>query len=111
MRTSPPVTVTPALKAVLARHRTLITRWPVPVPAPGHPELPPPRRDSLPDMLTDREQAVLRLMTTSMSTAEIAAELCLSVNTVKTHLAAIYRKLSVGRRREAVLRARELELL
>ena len=106
----PFVKVTPALKAVLARHRALTTRWPVPVPrrASGAST---PRRDPLPDMLTDREQAVLRLMTTSMSTAEIAGELCLSVNTIKTHLAAIYRKLSVGRRREAVLRARELELL
>ena len=54
---------------------------------------------------------MLRLMTTSMSTAEIAEELCLSVNTIKTHLSAIYRKLSVGRRREAVFRARELELI
>lgn len=55
-----------------------------------------------------REQAVLRLMATSMSTAE---ELCLSVNTVKAHLVAIYRKPAVGRRREAMFRARQLELL
>jgi LuxR family maltose regulon positive regulatory protein len=107
----PFVKATPALRAVLARHGTLTTRWPVPVPVSGPPGLPPPRRDPLPDMLTDREQAVLRLMTTSMSTAEIADELCLSVNTIKTHLAAIYRKLAVRRRREAVSRARELELL
>jgi len=46
-----------------------------------------------------------------MSTTEIADELRLSVNTVKTHLANIYRKLAVSRRREAVLRARELELI
>jgi hypothetical protein len=46
-----------------------------------------------------------------LSTAEIAAEMCLSVNTVKTHLAAIYRKLTASRRKDAVLRARELELL
>jgi LuxR family maltose regulon positive regulatory protein len=107
----PFIKATPGLRAVLSRHRALSTRWPVPVPVPAHAEVPPPRRDPLPDMLTDREQAVLRLMTTSMSTAQIADELCLSVNTIKTHLAAIYRKLSVGRRREAVLRARELELL
>ena len=65
----------------------------------------------LPDPLTQREQAVLRFLPTSMSTAEIADELCLSVNTVKTHLAAIYRKLPASRRREAVQRARQLELI
>jgi LuxR family maltose regulon positive regulatory protein len=37
--------------------------------------------------------------------------MCLSVDTVKTHLAAIYRKLTASRRKDAVLRARELELL
>jgi regulatory LuxR family protein len=42
---------------------------------------------------------------------EIAAEMCVSVNRVKTHLAAIYRKLTASRRKDAVLRARELELL
>jgi LuxR family maltose regulon positive regulatory protein len=70
----------------------------------------PSRRES-PDALTERERAVLRYLSTSMSTAEIASELYLSVNTVKTHLAAIYRKLAARKRREAVLRARELELL
>jgi LuxR family maltose regulon positive regulatory protein len=102
---------THALHPVLLRHRTLSARWPVPVPPQRRTEISVTRRDALPDMLTNREQAVLRLMTTSMSTAEIADELCLSINTVKTHLAAIYRKLSVGRRREAVSRARQLELL
>jgi LuxR family maltose regulon positive regulatory protein len=65
----------------------------------------------LPDPLTPRELAVLRFLATGMSTTEIADELCLSANTVKTHLAAIYRKLAAGRRRDAVLRARELELI
>jgi LuxR family maltose regulon positive regulatory protein len=70
-----------------------------------------PRPPALTDPLTQRELTILRLLTTSMSTGEIASELCLSVNTVKTHLAAIYRKLLAGRRREAVQRARELELI
>jgi DNA-binding CsgD family transcriptional regulator len=65
----------------------------------------------LPDPLTQRELTILRFLATSMSTMEIADELCLSVNTVKTHLAAIYRKLPASRRRDAVLRARELELI
>ena len=42
---------------------------------------------------------------------EIAESLYLSVNTVKTHLKSIYRKLDVPDRRAAVRRARELELL
>jgi LuxR family maltose regulon positive regulatory protein len=46
-----------------------------------------------------------------LSTEEIAAELCVSVNTVKTHLKSIHRKLSVTRRGEAVRRARQLRLL
>lgn len=46
-----------------------------------------------------------------MSTEEIATELYVSVNTVKTHLRSIYRKLSVSRRRDAVRRAKEFHLL
>lgn len=46
-----------------------------------------------------------------MSTEEIAADLFLSVNTIKTHLRNIYRKLAVTRRGEAVRRAREAGLL
>ncbi len=61
--------------------------------------------------LSPREAAVLRYLPTMMSNQEIAAELFVSVNTVKTHLKAIYRKLDVPDRREAVRRARTLELL
>jgi LuxR family transcriptional regulator, maltose regulon positive regulatory protein len=61
--------------------------------------------------LSPRERAVLRYLPTMMSNQEIAAELFVSVNTVKTHLKAIYRKLDVTDRREAVRRARTLNLL
>jgi LuxR family transcriptional regulator, maltose regulon positive regulatory protein len=61
--------------------------------------------------LSGRERAVLRYLPTLMSNAEIASELFLSVNTVKTHLKSIYRKLGTARRRDAVERARRLELL
>lgn len=61
--------------------------------------------------LSDRELAVLSYLPTMLTTAEIAAELYVSVNTVKTHLKSIYRKLDVPRRRDAVHRARELHLL
>jgi len=46
-----------------------------------------------------------------LSTAEVASEMYISVNTVKTHLRTIYRKLAVAHRGEAVRRARELELI
>lgn len=61
--------------------------------------------------LTKRERAVLRHLPTLMSNREIAATMHLSVNTVKTHLKSLYRKLGAVNRREAVLRARSLELV
>lgn len=61
--------------------------------------------------LSDREQVVLRYLPTLMSNPEIAGELFVSVNTVKTHLKSIYRKLGVSHRRDAVRRARELRLI
>jgi LuxR family transcriptional regulator, maltose regulon positive regulatory protein len=63
------------------------------------------------DPLSDREATVLRFLPTMMSNHEIASELFVSVNTVKTHLKSIYRKLDVADRRQAVRRGRELELL
>jgi LuxR family maltose regulon positive regulatory protein len=98
---------------LLARHPALAARWPRPPHSgPVNVTAPAPRRAArLLDPLTQREQAVLRFLATSLSPAEIADQMCLSVHTVKTHLAAIYRKLSASKRREAVARARELELL
>jgi len=61
--------------------------------------------------LTDREQMILRYLPTTLSNREMAAELFVSTNTVKSHLRNIYRKLDVERRKEAVVRARELQLL
>ncbi|MER6098566.1 LuxR C-terminal-related transcriptional regulator [Streptomyces sp. NPDC001728] len=61
--------------------------------------------------LSERERDVLRRLALMMSTEEIAADLYLSVNTVKTHLKGAYRKLAVNRRNDAVRRARELRLL
>ncbi|HET8619536.1 MAG TPA: LuxR C-terminal-related transcriptional regulator [Acidimicrobiales bacterium] len=63
------------------------------------------------ETLTDRETAVLQYLPTLMSNAEIADGLHLSINTVKSHLKAVYRKLGVDGRRDAVLRGRELELI
>jgi LuxR family maltose regulon positive regulatory protein len=61
--------------------------------------------------LSERETTLLRYLPTTLSNREIAAELFVTTNTVKTHLRSIYRKLDVARRREAVERARELRLL
>jgi len=65
----------------------------------------------LAEPLTDREQHILRYLAGTLSNAEIAADLYLSVNTVKTHQRMIYRKLGAAGRREAVRRAKELRLL
>jgi LuxR family maltose regulon positive regulatory protein len=61
--------------------------------------------------LSDRELTVLRYLPTMMSNADIAAEMFVSVNTVKTHLKHVYRKLDVTGRRDCVKRGRELRLL
>ncbi|MFF7179153.1 LuxR C-terminal-related transcriptional regulator [Streptomyces sp. NPDC008121] len=61
--------------------------------------------------LSGRERDVLLRLARMMSTEEIAADLYVSVNTVKTHLKSVYRKLAVNRRNEAVRRAREVGLV
>lgn len=66
---------------------------------------------SLADPLTDRELSVLQFLPTMMTNGEIAADLFVSVNTVKAHLKRIFLKLDVTSKRQAVQRARELGLL
>ena len=61
--------------------------------------------------LSERELAVLRALTGPLSERDIARELYLSHNTVHSHTRAIYRKLGVSSRAEAVRQARELGLL
>jgi LuxR family maltose regulon positive regulatory protein len=63
------------------------------------------------DELTAREQAVLGLLPSGLSAREIGGELGVSRDTIKTHTKSIYRKLGASSRREAVARARELDLL
>jgi LuxR family transcriptional regulator, maltose regulon positive regulatory protein len=60
--------------------------------------------------LTGREAAVLRLLRSTLSLRDIGQEMFISPNTVKTHTQAIYRKLGVSTRREAVDRAEDLGL-
>ena len=61
--------------------------------------------------LSDRELEVLRLLATDLSGPQIAGELIVSLNTVRTHTKSIYTKLAVNSRREAVRRGDELDLL
>jgi LuxR family maltose regulon positive regulatory protein len=68
-------------------------------------------RSVVTDELTPREQAVLLLLPSGLSAKEIGGELGISRDTIKTHTKSIYRKLGASSRRDAVARARELELL
>ena len=61
--------------------------------------------------LSERELDVLRLLGTELSGPEIARELMVSLNTLRTHTKNIYDKLGVNNRRAAVHRAEELKLL
>jgi LuxR family maltose regulon positive regulatory protein len=61
--------------------------------------------------LSEAELRVLRYLPSSMQGPEIAAELFVSVNTIRTHMRHLYAKLGVHRRTDAVDRARELGLL
>ncbi len=70
-----------------------------------------PQVDGPADGLTQRELSVLRYLPSELSQREIAGELYVSLNTVKTHCKAIYRKLDVEGRKPAVQAARELGLL
>ena len=61
--------------------------------------------------LSERELDVLRLLGTDLDGPDIARELVVSLNTVRTHTKNIYAKLGVNNRRAAVRRAAELDLL
>jgi LuxR family transcriptional regulator, maltose regulon positive regulatory protein len=71
--------------------------------------LPPPV--ALVASLTDREQIVLGFLDSDLTTRQIAEELHVSINTVKSQVRSIYQKLDASRRSDAVRRARHLRLL
>ena len=69
------------------------------------------RQEGLIEPLTDRELTILRLLPAPSSLRELASDLFVTPNTLKTHLRAIYRKLGAESREEAVIRARERDLI
>jgi LuxR family maltose regulon positive regulatory protein len=71
----------------------------------------PESSPALIEPLSDQEQRVLRLIAAGMSNQDIARELVISINTVKTHVKNIYGKLGVNNRDQAREAARQLKLL
>jgi LuxR family maltose regulon positive regulatory protein len=65
----------------------------------------------LTDPLTDREMEVLSYLPSRYTNSELAERCFVSVNTIKTHMAHIYRKLEVANRNQAIARAQEIGLL
>lgn len=108
-------------EALLAEARTVVDRCPDPGIAGRYlariesrhniGDRGPASTEALVEQLTERETAVLRYLPTKLSQREIASELYVSPNTVKTHCAAIYRKLGIGDRKAAVQTARDLGIL
>ncbi|MGN9765393.1 LuxR C-terminal-related transcriptional regulator [Micromonospora sp. SD12] len=108
----------PGVRDLLAAHLDAGTaHWPTVSDLVRGADAPPERAPAeqgaaaLDEPLTERELTILRYLQSILSNVEIAAELSLSVNTVKTHVRNIYRKLAATRRREAVRRARDLHLI
>jgi LuxR family transcriptional regulator, maltose regulon positive regulatory protein len=70
-----------------------------------------PTKRALVEPLSERELDVLRLLATDLDGPEIASQLVVSLNTMRTHTRSIYNKLGVNNRRAAVRLAEELHLL
>jgi LuxR family transcriptional regulator, maltose regulon positive regulatory protein len=106
----------PAVRSLLARHRHRIaSSWPFldellqdPV---GPVRVAVAVLPVMIEPLSERERAVLRYLPSMLSYGEIASELYVSPNTIKSHTRNIFRKLGAGGRRDAVGRARQLKLL
>jgi LuxR family maltose regulon positive regulatory protein len=108
----------PGARALVGRARELVQRCadpgilaPLLDQAEGAIEEPSSLRAGGGAALTERELAVLRLLPARLTKREIGRELYVSVNTVRSHVQAIYRKLEVASREEAVASARRAGLL
>lgn len=74
-------------------------------------QAPAPAAEAPIEQLTSRELAVLRMLPLRLSNREMASQMYISINTLKTHVRSIYRKLDVPHRSAAVRRAKALELV
>ena len=90
-----------AIKSVLAQPAIFISRQTVALLG----------REKVRDLLSPRERMVLTHLDGELSLAEIAGEMFISLATVKSHCATIYRKLETRSRRSAVARAKTIGLL
>ena len=110
----PFVTAGPRIGPLLARHQHLVDRHrdftrELSDATTGGPAAPTPAPTV--EALTERERTVLSYLPTMFKAAEIASDLYVTINTIKAHQRSIYRKLGVDSRRDAVDRARQLNLL
>ncbi len=106
--------IEPALRhdpELASAHRALLAPVPRGEQLPAAPSVPEQTPVLVVEPLTEREREVLQHISRMLNTAEVASEMYISTNTVKTHLRSIYRKLAAAHRGEAVRRARELELI
>ena len=113
----------PGVRRLLAQDQQLVaaTDWLATTPAstakPAHAAIPRQRSGDEPlaspviETLTRKELEVLEHLAELLTTEEIASDMYVSVNTIRTHVRSILRKLGVSRRNAAVRRARELRLL
>jgi LuxR family maltose regulon positive regulatory protein len=121
---SPPPIVRARLAALTATRSAAATRSGVAVVGPVGPAsgsvLTEPRTGThqadpiawdLAEPLTDRERELLAYLPSRLTNAELAARCFVSVNTIKTHMAHIYRKLDAPNRDAAIARAQSLGLL
>ncbi len=93
----------------LTRTRETVVVREVPVPVTGPFERDEKRREQL--GITPREIEIMEAMAAGLSNREIAERLFVSENTVKTHAARLFDKLSAQRRTQAVQRAKEAGLI
>lgn len=69
----------------------------------AHTGTPPPGSPAPSELLSVREREVLRLVCLGLTNDEVAAELFVSINTLKTHIRSVYRKIGANRRSQAIL--------